>query len=115
MTASVIKHLNEDTGLEFGGADNSRFGDLELLVFPTLDDLERPLLNVSCSDAPCAFVVRFNSVQVPHFSGFLFRLSIMNDGQIAYSNVATADRDAGGIFECKFQLSVSPRGTHVDF
>ena len=105
LTASVIKHLNEDTGLEFGGADNSRFGDLELLVFPTLDDLERPLLNVSCSDAPCAFVVRFNSVQVPHFSGFLFRLSIMNDGQIAYSNVATADRDAGGIFECKFQLS----------
>ncbi len=105
LTASVIRHLNEDTGLDFGGADTIRFGDLELLVFPTLDDLERPLLNVSCTDAPRAFVVRFNPMQVPHFSGFQFRLSIANDGQIVYSGVAAAERDADGVFERKFELS----------
>ena len=105
LTASVIRRLNEDTGLDFGGADTARFGDIELLVFPTLDDLERPLLNVSWADAPRAFIVRFNPMQVPYFSGFQFRLSIANDGQIAYSGVAAAERDADGMFERKFELS----------
>lgn len=104
LTASVVKQLNADTGLDFGGADSSRFGDLELLVFPALDN-ERPLLIVSWTDAPCTLVARFNPMQVPHFSGFQFRLSIANDDQIAYSGVATADRDAEGVFECKFEVS----------
>ena len=104
LTASVIRHLNEDTGLDFGGADTARFGDLELLVFPTLDDLERPLLNVSWADDPRAFVVRFNPIQVPHFSGFQFRLSIANDGQIVYAGIDTAERDVDGKFECMFDL-----------
>jgi hypothetical protein len=105
LTASVVNHLSADTGLDFGGTDTARFGDLELLVFPVLDDLERRLLNVSWADAPRAMVVRFNPMQVPHFSGFLFRLSIANDGQIVYSGVATAEREAEGMFECKFELS----------
>lgn len=102
LTASVIDHLNADTGLDFSGADAVRFGDLELLVFPALDDLERRLLSVSWTDA---LVARFNPMQLPHFSGFQFRLSIANDGQIAYSGVATAERDAEGVFECRFELS----------
>jgi hypothetical protein len=105
LTASVIKHLNEDTGLDFGGADIARFGDLELLVFPTLDDQERPLLNVNWVDAPRALIARFNPMQIPHFSGFQFRLSIANDGQIAYSGISTAAQDVDGVFECKFDLS----------
>jgi hypothetical protein len=105
LTASVVKHLNADTGLDFGEADTARFGDLELLVFPALDDLERHLLRVSWTDAPRALVARFNSMQVPHFSGFQFRLNIENGGQVAYSGVATAERDGEGVFECKFELS----------
>lgn len=70
LTASVVKHLNEDTGLDFGGADVTRFGDIELLVFPALDDQERPLLDVSWNDASRAWIAQFNSMQVPHFSGF---------------------------------------------
>ncbi|NMM14633.1 MAG: hypothetical protein HHJ17_14015 [Rhodoferax sp.] len=104
LTASVVKRLNADTGLDFGGTDTARFGDLELLVFPTLDELERPLLVVSWADAPHAFVARFKPTQVPHFSGFQFRLSVANDGQIVYSGIATAERNAEGVFECKFEL-----------
>ncbi|WP_200893961.1 VPA1262 family protein [Burkholderia pseudomallei] len=104
LTASVVKHLNEDTGLDFGGADITRFGDLELLVFPALDDQERHLLDVSWTDTPRTLVARFNSMQVPHFSGFQFRLSIENNGQIAYSGLAIAERNAEGVFECKFEL-----------
>lgn len=105
LTASMVKHLNADTGLDFGGADTARFGDLELLVFPALDDLERRLLSVSWVDAPRALVARFDPIQVPHFSGFQFRLSIANDSQIVYSGVATAERNAEDVFECKFELN----------
>lgn len=105
LTESVVRRLNTDTGLNFGGADITRFGDLELLVFPALDDLERSLLNVNWADAPSALVARFNPVQVPYFSRFQFRLSIANDGQVVQSGIATARRDTEGVFECKFELS----------
>lgn len=105
LTAFVVKNLNADTGLEFGSTDTSRFGDLELLVFPALDDFERPLLSVSWTDAPHTLVARFNPMQVAYFNGFQFRLSIENGGQVAYSSVATALRNEEGEFECKFELS----------
>lgn len=105
LTAYVAKCLNVDTGLDFGGVDTTRFGDLELLVFPSLDEKERCLLSVSWTDAPRTLVAKFNPMQVPHFRGFLFQLSIVNDNQIVYSSVATAERDAEGLFESKFSLS----------
>jgi hypothetical protein len=105
LTAMAVKHLNADTGLDFGGVDTTRFGDFELLVFPTLDDRERSLLNVSWVDSSSALVARLNPIQVPHFSGFQFRLSIVNDGQVVYSALATAVRDEAGEFVCKFELS----------
>ncbi|MBY2985686.1 VPA1262 family protein [Rhizobium leguminosarum] len=101
----VVKQLNGDTGLDFGDVDISRFGDLELMVFPALDDWERPLLNVSWSDNPIALYVRFNPMQIPHFSRFQFRLSVANGDQITASWIATAERDAEGVFRCKFELS----------
>jgi hypothetical protein len=102
LTESVVKRLDADTGLDFGGADAARFGDLELLVFPALDDQERPLLRLD--DVPGAMIARFDPRQVPHFNGFQFRLSIANDGQIVYSSIATAERNAEGVFECRFEL-----------
>lgn len=104
LTASVVEHLNDDTGMDFGGVDSARCGDLELLVFPALDDLERSLLSVSWAEAPCALVARFDPTQVPHYSGFQFRLSVVNNAQIAYAAVRTAERDAKGVFECRFDL-----------
>ncbi|WP_301179168.1 VPA1262 family protein [Acidithiobacillus marinus] len=109
MTVSVVKHLNADTGLDFGGGDAARFGDLELLVFPALDDQERRLLSVIWTDARRALVARFNPMQVPHFSGFQFRLSIANDSQIVYSSIATAERNAEDVFECRFDLGTELR------
>lgn len=105
LTESVVIHLNADTGLDFGGADTARFGDLELLMFPALDDLERRLLSVTWVDAPRALIARFNPMQVPHFNDFQFHLSITNDNQIVYSCITTAERDAEGMFECRFDLS----------
>jgi len=105
LVASVVKSINSDTGLDFGGADTSRFGDIELLVFPTLDDFERRLLSVDWVDSSLAFVARFNPMQVPHYCGFQFHLKIENDGHVIYSYVTTAERNEEGEFECRFELS----------
>jgi len=59
---------------------------------------------VSWVDDPRALVARFNPMQVPHFISFQFRLSIANDGQVVYSGIATAERDAEDVFVCKFEL-----------
>ncbi|WP_282875730.1 VPA1262 family protein [Pseudomonas peli] len=104
LTRSVVRDLGADTGLDFGGADTSRFGDLELLVFPALDDLERRLLSVTWVNEPRALIACFNSAQVPHFNGFQFHLRITNGDQVVYSNIVNAERNAEGIFECKFFL-----------
>ena len=105
LTASVIKHLNADTGLDFGGVDMVRFGDLELLVFPALDEREQRLLSVNWADDRSALLTRFDSMQVPCFSGFQFHLSIANGGQVVHSRIAAAERNADGVFEWKFELS----------
>lgn len=104
LTAMVVKHLNAETGLDFSGADIARFGDIEMLVFPTLNDHEQSLLNVSWADSPPTLVARFNPLQVLHYHSFQFRLSISNDGQVIYSGLAAAVRDEAGEFMCKFEL-----------
>lgn len=104
LVATVVKHLNADTGLDFGDTDSQRLGDLELLVFPSLDDLERQLLSTNWIGAPPALVVRFNPIQLPHFNGFQFCLRASNNNQIVYSTIASATRDSEGLFECRFEL-----------
>lgn len=102
---SVIEQLNSHTGLDFGGKDIARFGDLELLIFPALDDDERCLLSVNWTESPRALVARFNSTQVPYFRAFQFRLSIENDGHIVHSSIAKATTDKEGVYEYRFELT----------
>lgn len=105
LAISLVERLNADTGLDFGGADATRFGDLELLVFPALNDLEQNLLSVKWIDSPRALSIRFSPIQVPFFDKFQFHLSIVNDGQIISSTIASANREEDGEFEYVFQVS----------
>lgn len=104
LTAFVVRHLNADTGLDFGSTDTARFGDLELLVFPALDDFDRPLLDVNWESGRRVFIARFNPMQVPYFSGFRFRLNVVNNARIIYSGIASAERNSDGTFECRFEV-----------
>lgn len=104
LIASLVKQLKADTGLDFGGVDATRFGDLELLVFPTLNDREQNLLSVRWT-SPCVLTVRFDSIQVPFFEKFQFHLSISNGRQIISSTIAWANRDEKGVFEYEFHVS----------
>lgn len=102
---AIIEQLNVDTGLDFSSNDTARFGDLELLIFPALDDHERCLLRVNWTEEPRALIARFNSTQVPYFRAFQFSLRIENDGHIVHSSIVKAVSDHEGMFECRFELS----------
>lgn len=49
LTSMVIDQLNQDTGLKFGDYDLPRFGDIELMVLPSIDEQEKSLRNIRWS------------------------------------------------------------------
>lgn len=103
VTSMIVSRLNTETGMDFGGADISRLGDIELLVFPALDDNERSLLTVNWSKDK-GLSVQFIPTQLPTFNSFQFQLSIENNNQVLCSRVAVAQAIDEGRFEYNFKL-----------
>ncbi len=103
LAAMVVNHLNADTGMDFSKIDNVRLGDIELLVFPTLDDNERGLLKIErIKDKGLS--VQFISAQLSTFNGFQFHLTIENDNQVIFSRIAVAKAFNEGVFKYTFKL-----------
>ena len=103
LTLMILNQLNTDTGMDFGGTDIDRLGDIELLVFPTLDDHERNLLRVE-RDKDTGLNVQFTSTQLSAFNHFQFHLTIENNGQVLSSKIAVAQAISEEIFEYNFEL-----------
>ena len=103
LTSMVLERLKEDTGMDFGGVDIDRFGDLELLVFPTLDDKERNLLNVESTKYK-GLSIKFISSQLPSFDKFQFNLVCENNNQVFYSTMVLAQSIGNSTFEYSFNL-----------
>ncbi|EJB5271502.1 hypothetical protein MW651_004210 [Vibrio vulnificus] len=89
LTSMILEQLNNETGMDFSKKDTDRLGDLELMVFPTLDDNERNLLNVDW-DKDRNLRVRFVSTQLPSLEKFQFQVTIENQNQVFLSRTATA-------------------------
>lgn len=104
MARFLVKRMNEGTGLDFANKDATRFGDLELLVFPTLDDCERELLDVSWGDERNTLAVRLRLNQLQGFSKFLVHAKITNDEQCVFSSIMPIDREKQDTIECSFDL-----------
>ncbi len=102
LTSMIVNLLNEDTGMDFGGKDISRFCDIELLVFPTIDENEISLLDVIWN-RDGDLNVRFNSSQLPTFDCFQFLLTIENCDQVVCSKILLYRSD-NELFECSFKL-----------
>lgn len=118
LTTFIVKQLNADTGLDFGDKDLRRLGDLELLVFPTLDDNERELLSAGWKTKPIVFAIKLNPTQLPHYNTFHVRFCLTNDSQLIHASVATVECAEGCEIECEFdvpaQLYPIADGTEVE-
>jgi hypothetical protein len=104
LATFIVKHLDSDTGLDFGNRDLNRLGDMELLVFPTLDDSERELLSVGWKVNSRVLAVKLNPIQLPHYNKFHVRLSVLNDSQLVHSSIAIVECVVGSEFECEFEV-----------
>ncbi|HET6803996.1 MAG TPA: VPA1262 family protein [Frateuria sp.] len=100
----VCRRLKEDTGMDFRGADSARLGDLECLVFPTLDEGQHNLLSVVRTPASNGIRVCFDPAQLPAFAHFQVRLCITNDREVVYTAIASTNQTEGGRAECEFRL-----------
>ena len=103
LTSMIVSRLNTDTGMDFGGTDINRLGDLELLIFPMLDDNERKLLTVKWTEEN-ELNIKFISTQISAFNSFQFHLTIENDNQVICSRIAVAKVVDEGVFEYTFKL-----------
>lgn len=104
LTSMVIEQLNQDTGLKFGGHDLPRFGDIELLVFPTIDDQERSLKNIRWSDDRREVHISVSPAELNLYTRFQFHLRIVNNGQLLYSSLKMANQDNQGHYKCTFTV-----------
>lgn len=104
MARFLIKRMNADTGLDFANNDATRFGDLELLVFPTLDDYERELLDVSWADERNTLTIKLRPTQLSGFTSFFVQAKIINNEQCIFSNIIPVTKEKNDVIECNFQL-----------
>ncbi|WP_289117594.1 VPA1262 family protein [uncultured Idiomarina sp.] len=105
----IVEHLNFDTGLNFEQNDKVRFGDIEFLVFPTLDEKEKNLLEVVWGDKRRKLSVKFDSKNLPNYSGFIFNIKIFNSGQIIYSRIANAEKYDNRMYMREFDIDKTIR------
>ena len=104
LSLLAFRRLKEETGMDFREADSARLGDIECLVFPTLDDSERILLDVERTPALPGIQIRFDPAQLPTFVHFQVRLCITNDREVVYTAIAKAVRADDGRVGCEFPL-----------
>lgn len=103
LTKLIVQHLKDDTGFDFA-TGYERLGNIELLVFPTLDSSEKNLLNTKFEKIANSFTIQLNSSQLPHFTKFQFRLNIENNNSLVYSAIATAKKINNELFEYIFEF-----------
>lgn len=105
LIAMIIEQLNQDTGLMFGDHDLSRFGDIELMVLPSIDEQEKSLKNIQWSNDKDKVLVSITPKQLHQYTKFQFNLRIENSGQIVFSLLKEARKNCNGSFECTFNTS----------
>ncbi|KAB7693757.1 hypothetical protein GBN24_03865 [Plesiomonas shigelloides] len=103
ITTEIVNALNYDTGMRFYNSDISRIGELEFLVFPTLDDNEKNLLNIDRIDGE-NIKISFINTKAPSIKKFQVQLNVENNDQLLYSRVSMANDIGDGKFECLFKL-----------
>ena len=104
LSSMVIDDLNQDTGFKFEGRDLTRFGEIELMVLPSIDDQEKSLKRINWTDDKKEVRVSIYPQEFLQCTHFQLNLRIENNGQLLYSSLKTANQDGFGKYECTFKL-----------
>ncbi|GAA5088546.1 VPA1262 family protein [Paenalcaligenes hermetiae] len=104
LLAYIAEKLKEDTGLDFLGYDKERLGNIEFLVFPSLDDKERAKLEVNHQREEQAIKVELAEERQTNVS-YQFLIKLFNLEKLIYSTLQTASYcEAKQTYVTDFQL-----------
>jgi len=103
LTQFIVQKLKNDINLD-SEENYERLGNIELFVFPTLDNFERNLLDIRFNKKSNLIAILFDSSQLPHFSKFQFRVNIENNRNLVYSAIAEAELLESKLFEYQFEF-----------
>lgn len=103
LTKFIVQKLKNDINLN-SEENYERLGNIELLVFPTLDNFERNLLDIRFNKESNLIAILFDSSQLPHFSKFQFRVNIENNRNLVYSAIAEAEELESELFRYTFEF-----------
>lgn len=102
LLSYATTQISSDTGMSFAKEDAARWGDLELLVFPTLDDYERNLLRIDGGKGKVINVSLEEEKDTP-YDFYYIKTSFTNDQQIVHSCV-TAAQVLNSVVSADFEL-----------
>ncbi|MCK5346798.1 MAG: hypothetical protein KAR20_25495, partial [Candidatus Heimdallarchaeota archaeon] len=96
--------LNDETGLDFFGYDAARLGDLEFLVFPTMDERERNLFYVSWGKKNSIISISLDQSKYHVFDDFQFKISLINDNNNVHSIIVNYSYVPGRKIEFDYEV-----------
>lgn len=85
LIKNCIKELHSKTGLDFLDNDSDRIGDLEFLVFPTLDEKERNLFYINWDKKGSVISINLEQSKDQLFDDFQFNITLVNGDSNIYS------------------------------
>lgn len=100
----VVERLNSDTGLGFSREDSERLGDLELLVFPTLNEKEQSLLGVEWAKKGEVIKVLIYPNPFVTYTRYFIRARFENNAQIMHSTILYAPCAKGDVLPVEISL-----------
>jgi hypothetical protein len=117
LLSYAIDSINSDTGMSFDKDDIGRLGDLEFLVFPTLDNHERNLLKVDWKEKGKMLNVLLEQGKHNQYDIFYIKTNFTNDHQIVHSILKTVQVSDDCVFadvEVPDYLNEMIDGLHVE-
>lgn len=89
LLSHIAETLNAETGLDFLGSDQERLGNIEFLVFPSLDDKERAKLTINPRREKQAIKVELAAEEQKNVS-YQLLIKLFNLHKLIYSTLQIA-------------------------
>lgn len=100
----VTGSLNNDTGLLFNRNDKSRLGNIEFLVFPSLNEKEVSQIIISWDKDNQEVCITFTPSVAPVYERYQFLFKLYNLEKLIYSAVNQACLTKNRSYQCRFSV-----------
>lgn len=101
----ITESLNNDTGLLFNKNDKSRLGNIEFLVFPSLNEKEASQIFINWSEDNQKVTITFTPSMTPVYKNYQLLFKLYNLEKLIYSSINQADLTKDSSYQCMFLIN----------